>query len=153
MGFVFVFVFFPKDALTSVFGKMCYFLSICIGDFYFATEPVLLWIVQLLVLRRNKAIFSHQPTWHLIQLEHVATVTQKTKLALQQIHHCMTSVVKAGWRGWLKSPVQGLPCCTLEVVCVQRCCFYFGRKVCIFERCFFPLAAHSSCSMVSRKTS
>lgn len=156
VGFLWVlifFFFFPKDALTSVFGKMCYFLSICIDDFYFATEPVLLWIVQLLVLRRNKAIFSRQPTWHLIQLEHVATVTQKTKLALQQIHHCMTSVVKAGWRGCLKSPVQGLPCYKLKVVCVQRCCFYFGRKVCIVERCFFPLAAHSSCSTVSRQTS
>lgn len=45
-----VLFFFSNHALTSVFGKMCYFWSIHMSDFYFATQPVLLWIVLLLVL-------------------------------------------------------------------------------------------------------
>lgn len=39
--------------------------------------------------------FSHQPTWHLIHLEHVAAVIQKPHSFFSQILPCVTSVVKA----------------------------------------------------------
>lgn len=112
-----VFFFFSNQAFMSVFGKICYFLSICTCDFYFVTEPVPMWIFQLLFLGRSKVIFSHQPTRHLIQLEHVAAFIQKTTFCLWQTLPCVTWVVKADWRGWLRSPARRLRCRQLKAVC------------------------------------
>lgn len=97
-------VLFSNQAFTSVFGKICYFLSIYTCDFHFVPEPVPMWIFQLLVLGRSKVIFSHQPTRHLIQLEHGAAFIQKTTHCLWETLPCVTWGVKADWRGWFTSP-------------------------------------------------